>query len=423
MNDQAPPETTPETQPNPDPGAARRRAEFEALDKPYEEPPAPGETIEVAPGVHWLRMPLPAALNHINLWLIEDGDGWAAVDCGFANDETARALGAAFRRDHGRATTQPRHRHAFPPRPFGPLRLALRTARSAAMDQPDRVADAQDADVRRRCPQLGLPGDFYRLNGLDPDLTKKMQSRGNAYKWVSVEAPHSFHRLADWDVFDIGGHEWRVVVGTGHTPEHVSLYCADLGVLISGDQILPRITPNITLPGSQPTTNPLDDYLTSLERFRGLMPDETLVLPSHIVPFRGLHRRIDQLADHHAERLKEIVDAVDRPMTAAQLLPVLFGTGRKFDIFEQGFAMGEALAHLRLSGETQGEPASWPIGDDGLIRYAPSADRRVEPEPFRQPPPSVARDRGDYTQTHPIYCSNTRTLTSSCDICLARPDP
>lgn len=368
MTEQATPDTP--TDPSPDPGALRRRAEFEALDKPYEDPPEPGETIEVAPGVHWLRMPLPAALNHINLWLLEDGDGWTAVDCGFANDETRglwsrhfagtmggrplkRVIVTHFHPDHSGLCGWLCEQHGAP----------LWISRTEWLMHKMLMFDD---DARNS----GFQADFYRLNGLDPDLTSKMQSRGNAYKWVSVEAPHSFHRLADWDVFDVGGHEWRVVVGTGHTPEHVSLYCAGLGVLISGDQILPRITPNITLPGSQPTTNPLDDYLTTLERFRGLMPDETLVLPSHIVPFRGLHRRIDQLASHHAERLKEILDAVDRPMTAAELLPVLFGTGRDFDLFEQGFAMGEALAHLAYL-EKRGELVV-ARHDDGLIRYAPA---------------------------------------------------
>lgn len=370
MNDQAPPENKPESPPNPDPGAAQRRAEFDALDKPYEEPPAPGETIEVAPGVHWLRMPLPAALNHINLWLLEDGDGWTAVDCGFANDET-RALWAR----HFAETMGGRPLKRVIVTHFHPDHSGLSGWLCEQHDAPLWISRTEwlmhkmlmfDDDARNS----GFQADFYRLNGLDPALTKKMQSRGNAYKWVSVEAPHSFHRLADWDVFDVGDNEWRVVVGTGHTPEHVSLYCAELDVLISGDQILPRITPNITLPGSQPTTNPLDDYLTSLERFRGLMPDETLVLPSHVVPFRGLHRRIDQLAGHHAERLKEILDAVDRPMTAAQLLPVLFGTGRKFDMFEQGFAMGEALAHLAYL-EKRGELVM-ARHEDGLFRYAPA---------------------------------------------------
>ena len=328
--------------------------------------------MEVAPGVPWLRMPLPAALNHINLWLLEDGDGWTAVDCGFANDETRglwarhfaetmdgrplkRVIVTHFHPDHSGLCGWLCEQHAAP----------LWISRTEWLMHKMLMFDD---DARNS----GFQADFYRLNGLDPDLTRKMQSRGNAYKWVSVEAPHSCPPGWPTGTFSTleatNGGSWSA---PAHTPEHVSLYCADLGRAHLGrSDPAAHHRPNITLPGSQPTTNPLDDYLTSLERFRGLMPDETLVLPSHIVPFRGLHRRIDQLAGHHAERLKEILDAVDRPMTAAELLPVLFGTGRDFDLFEQGFAMGEALAHLAYL-EKRGELAV-AHHDDGLIRYAPA---------------------------------------------------
>ena len=350
--------------------AKQRQDDLAALQFPFgDDKPAPGKTIEIAPGVHWLRMPLPAALDHINLWLIEDGDGWTIVDCGFANDET-RALWRGLFESFMAGRRAPRvivtHFHPDHSGLAGWLceqhEATLWISRTEWLMHKMLMFD----DAGRNS---GFQSEFYRKNGLDADDAYKMVKRGNAYQWVSVEAPHDFHRLTDGETFDIGGHQWRVIVGTGHAPEHVSLFCADLKLLISGDQILPRITPNITLPGSQPTTNPLDDYLTSNERYREL-PDDTLVLPSHILPFRGLHTRVDQLARHHDERLGEIIEAVDRPMTAAEIVPVLFGGDRKFDLFQKGFAMGETLAHLAYL-EKRGQLART-AGDDGVYRYRPA---------------------------------------------------
>jgi len=351
--------------------ADQRKADLAALDFIFgDEKPEQAQTIEVAPGVHWLRMPLPASLDHINLWLIEDGDNWVIVDTGFANDET-RALWRRIFDDRMAGQQAPRiivtHFHPDHSGLAGWLceqqDATLWISRTEWLMHKMLMFD----DAGRNS---GFQSEFYRLNGLPADDAYNMVKRGNAYQWVSVEAPHDFHRLTDGEEFEIGANTWRVVVGTGHAPEHVSLYCESLRVLISGDQILPRITPNITLPGSQPTTNPLDDYLTSIARFRDL-PEDTLVLPSHILPFRGLHTRIEQLERHHADRLGEIMEAVDQPMTAAEVLPVLFGRGRKLDLFERGFAMGEALAHLAYL-EKQGK-LQRTRSEDGLFRYGPAA--------------------------------------------------
>jgi glyoxylase-like metal-dependent hydrolase (beta-lactamase superfamily II) len=350
--------------------AEQRKADFAALDFPFgDKTPAPAETIEVAPGVHWLRMPLPAALDHINLWLLEDGDDWVIVDTGFANDET-RALWRTLFKEQMGGRPAPRiivtHFHPDHSGLAGWLceqhDAQLWISRTEWLMHKMLMFD----DAGRNS---GFQAEFYRLNGLNAGDAYKMVKRGNAYQWVSVEAPHDFHRLTDGEEFDVGGRSWRVIVGTGHAPEHVSLFCEELRVLISGDQILPRITPNITLPGSQPTTNPLDDYLTSIDRFRQL-PEDTLVLPSHILPFQSLHKRVEQLQRHHADRLGEILDAVDRPMTAAEVIPVMFGANRDFGLFERGFAMGEALAHLAYL-EKQGRLRR-SQDSDGLFRYAPA---------------------------------------------------
>jgi glyoxylase-like metal-dependent hydrolase (beta-lactamase superfamily II) len=170
-----------------------------------------------------------------------------------------------------------------------------------------------------------------------------MRQDGNTYRKRVEQAPATYTRMQEHDEIVIGDHTWRVIVGAGHVPEHVCLYSAALGVLISGDQVLPKITPNISLWANDASGDPLGDYLDSLVKFEHLPPD-TLVLPSHQKPFYGLHARLAGLADHHAERLDDVIAACDGPMTATDFLPVLFK--RKLDLHQMGFAMGEGLAHL-----------------------------------------------------------------------------
>jgi glyoxylase-like metal-dependent hydrolase (beta-lactamase superfamily II) len=177
--------------------------------------------------------------------------------------------------------------------------------------------------------------------------------------------PAAFRRLADGAAIDIGGREWRVVVGEGHAPEHACLYCAEAAALIAGDQVLPRISPNISVPPYEPEADPLARYLASLLRLRAAVPPETLVLPSHDLPFFGLHLRIDALAAHHRARCAAILAACERPQSAADLLPVLFR--RSLDRHQIAFALGEALAHLHyLRGEGALEGST---GADGVERF------------------------------------------------------
>ena len=168
---------------------------------------------------------------------------------------------------------------------------------------------------------------------------------------------------------EIGGREWRVIVGEGHAPELAALYCAETGVLIASDQILPRISPNISVPPHEPEGDPLARYLRSLDKFRRALPSETLVLPSHNLPFRGVHARIDELAAHHAERCDEALAACIRPQSAAELLPVLFR--RKLDRHQTAFALGESLAHLHyLYGQGELDRFADTDGADRFLRKA-----------------------------------------------------
>jgi glyoxylase-like metal-dependent hydrolase (beta-lactamase superfamily II) len=171
--------------------------------------------------------------------------------------------------------------------------------------------------------------------------------------------PQTYRSMRDGQSFRIGRHDWRVITGFGHAPEHAALYCADLNVLISGDMVLPRISTNVSVPSVEPEANPVQLYLDSLAKYRHL-PDDTLVLPSHGKPFRGLHTRIGQLADHHRERLAEVVVACATPQSAADIVPVMFR--RALDAHQLSFALGEALAHLHK------------LWFDGVLRRSAGAD-------------------------------------------------
>jgi glyoxylase-like metal-dependent hydrolase (beta-lactamase superfamily II) len=330
--------------------------------------PEPGGTIEVARGIRWLRMPLPFKLDHINLWLLEDGAGWAIVDCGIARDETKalwrQVWGATL---GGRPITRVIVTH-FHPDHMGLAAWLTRewgvelwcSAGEYVMARAMRVIGTEDND-------RAAHAEFYRRHGVDAAQLELLKKRGNHYPDVVLPLPGSFRRLEHGQSLRIGAHDWRVIVGTGHAPEHACLYCPDLDLLISGDQVLPRITTNVSVWPSEPEADPLAKYLGSLDLFRPL-PADTLVLPSHDRVFTGLHARLDMLKRHHDERLDAVAAACKaKPVAAAQLIVLLF-PGRELDTHQMGFAMGETLAHLHYLeglGRLRRE-----VDRDGVIRFA-----------------------------------------------------
>jgi glyoxylase-like metal-dependent hydrolase (beta-lactamase superfamily II) len=211
-----------------------------------------------------------------------------------------------------------------------------------------------------------LRRDFARRAGLDEEASQVFAERQGNYRRGVPSLPAGFHRIAEGSTIEIGGREWRVIIGEGHAPEHACLYCAEAGVLIAGDQILPRISPNISVQTYDPEGDPLARYLASLQKLRAALPPEILVLPSHNLPFYGVHERIDELAAHHRARCDEVIAACARPSSAADLLPVLFR--RQLDRHQMGFALGEALAHLHYL-EAQ-SALSRQTGSDGVNRFA-----------------------------------------------------
>jgi len=207
---------------------------------------------------------------------------------------------------------------------------------------------------------------FFALHGLtDPDSLAQVRARTDYYSRLVPQVPARYRRLMDGMKVEICGHTWQCIAGYGHAPEHMALYCNGLGVLISGDMVLPRISTNVSVVDVEPEADPLRLYLESIERFRPL-PEETLVLPSHGKPFTGLQVRIDQLQQHHLDRFAEVLAACsERPHSAADLLPVLFK--RVLDLHQTTFAMGESVAHLHTLAY-QSRLRALPLAD-GVLRY------------------------------------------------------
>ena len=336
--------------------------------------PPTGTTLEVAPGVRWLRMPLPFALDHINLWLLRDRDeagreGWAIVDCGIANDATRAAWEQVFANElQGLPVLRVIVTHMHPDHiglaHWLTERWGVRLWISATDYNAARLASQSTT---------GFGGEsaaaFMASHGLtDPDAVDKVRKRSNYYASMVPQVPARFRRLMGGDTLRIGEHDWTCHAGYGHAPEHISLHCAALGVLISGDMVLPRISTNVSVIDLEPEANPLPLYLASIGRMLAL-PAETMVLPSHGKPFRGLHTRVGQLVAHHDERFADLMAAcAQAPQTAASLLPVLFR--RPLDLHQTTFAMGESIAHLHalwLRGELKRE-----LGADGVLRFSPA---------------------------------------------------
>jgi len=325
--------------------------------------PEPGAAIAVADGAWWIRMPLPFALDHINLWLLEDGDGWTVVDTGIGSEATrelwARVLAGpmAERRVKRIVVT-----HYHPDHVGNAAWLSERTGAPVWMTASEFLsAHAARDDTAGFDRATGI--DFFGRNGLDVSTIPEKTRLGNAYRRGVPELPGQYRRLMHGDTLTIGGHDWRVICVFGHAPEHAALHCPSLDLLISGDQVLPRITTNVGVWGNQPEANPLRLYLDSFARFADI-PGSVRVLPSHDRVFEGLHARIIQLGAHHAERLAKLLDACDRPVTAFEVLPVLFR--RKLDEHQLGFAMGEAIAHMHY---LHAEGKLRRIEEDGVRRY------------------------------------------------------
>lgn len=316
------------------------------LEYPYQEGPAEGELREVANNVYWLRMPLPMSLNHINLYIIRDPDGWIVIDTGIRGQETRDIWLKIFERyldnlpvkqiicthmhpDHtGQAGFLHQHWQA-------PLLMSYSEYYQARV----MVSQMQGNDHWQM-------SEHYLRNGIEESFLNEMRDARSNFTPQPEDhpIPASFVRLEDEQELEMGGTTWRVVTGTGHSPEHVCLYSAGIRVLISGDQVLPIITSNVSVHPTEPQANPMQGWLNSHEKLKKLLPSDLLVLPAHNLPFYGLHERLDQLIEHHEERMLIIEQACQSPQKGADLLPLLFN--RQLEGMTKLMALGECVAHI-----------------------------------------------------------------------------
>jgi glyoxylase-like metal-dependent hydrolase (beta-lactamase superfamily II) len=333
----------------------------EALRYPWENHPGPDQVVEVMPGILWVRLKLPFRLNHVNIYLLADGDGWAMVDSGFGNEESIAAWTALFEGALARVKiTRLIVTHSHPDHVGLAGWVVERFGCPLLMSQVEYLQSVyfqnRGTEERKQAQRL-----FFRRHGMDESLTDKLLGRGQDYlKQVSI-LPPAYRRVSHGDEISIGARRFKVITGGGHALDQVMLYCAADKLFLSADQVLSKISPNVSVWAVEPDQNSLGEYLASLASLTTTLPYDLLVLPGHGVPFYGLKTRIKQLADHHEERCRLIAEACrETSQTSKELVPVVFHK-HALDAHQMGFASGELVAHVnymlvegRLTGEEVG---------------------------------------------------------------------
>jgi glyoxylase-like metal-dependent hydrolase (beta-lactamase superfamily II) len=315
------------------------------LTYPEPAPPPPGTLLEIAPGILWFRLALPFLLDHINIYLIEDGNGWTLIDTGLGDAATARAWEALL---------------------AGPLSARPITRIIVTHFHPDHVGSAGWLLKRFEVPlymsateyllSLNMHLDpaaleaehyrrFYRSHGLDDATTQNVVTKGHEYLRIVSGLPKTFRRLIAGDIISIGARDFEVLTGGGHSPEQIMLLSRGDKILFAADQVLAKITPNVSVAAVDPEGDPLGIYLRSLRTLTDTVAADVLALPGHQLPFQGLHARANQLEHHHLLRCQAIARACQTlPRSAAELIPFIFE--RALDAHQMGFAFSEVLAHV-----------------------------------------------------------------------------
>ena len=331
---------------------------------PWDTPPGPGEAIEVAEGVLWMRLPLPMKLDHVNVYALDDGDGWTVIDTGFDSRQSRETWQALLSGPlAGKPVTRLVVTHHHPDHiglagwfqtEHGAELVTTRTAwllgRMLTLD----VQQAMSEETR----------GFYQAAGMDPEiLAERMAERPFNFADVVAPLPLGFTRIKQGDVIRMGGRDWDVHMGNGHAPEHATFWSRDDNLVLSGDQILPSISPNIGVYATEPEADPLADWLEACERLSLLARPDQLALGGHKLPFVGLPLRMRQLIENHRSALRRLLAHLDEPKPAsACFIPVFKRTMGKA---EYGLALVEAVAHINYlyhSGQvtrTRGEDGAW----------------------------------------------------------------
>ena len=331
---------------------------------PWDTPPAEGEAIEVAPGILWIRLPLPMKLDHVNIYALDDGDAWTIIDTGFhskrgvklwqslldgplAGKPVARVIVTHHHPDHiGMAGWfQTEHR------------AELITTRTAWLMARMLLLDEQD----RPTPEAL---QFYARAGMDKAIyDKRASERPFNFADCVAPMPQGYARIREGSTLHAAGRDWTIRIGNGHAPEHATLWSD--GVVLGGDQLLPSISPNLGVYPTEPEADPVTDWLEACERLASFAAPDQLVLPGHKLPFKGLPTRMRQLIENHHGALARLLDFLDTPKTAHDCFLPLFK--RQIGEGEYGLALVEAVAHLNhlyVAGQ-----ATRVLCDDGAYRF------------------------------------------------------
>lgn len=317
------------------------------LTYPYALPPVPGVPAQVVAGVQWLRLPLPVSLGTINVWLLADGAGTTLVDTGIYDEQTEalwRTLLDGALRDTPLTRIIATHLH---PDHVGMAGwLSRHSACRLWMTRLEYLhCRLQAGDSNRPAPEESLA--FYQRAGWDTQALERYRKRFGGFGRMLSSLPDSYRRIQNGEQLDIGGYGWEVVVGAGHSPEHACLFDPQRKLLISGDQVLPRISSNVSVHPTEPDADPMSEWLDSLAMLRRRVPDDVLVLPSHNKPFLGLHTRIEQLQVDTYSALTRLRQGLEQPRRVVDLFALLFNAPvRNDDSSRLTLATGEALACL-----------------------------------------------------------------------------
>lgn len=309
-----------------------------------ESRPADGETLPIADGVLWLRMPLPFALNHINLWLLRDEGGWVIADTG-VDTKTSRDLWRKVFAGSmgGQPATHVIATHLHPDHVGCADWLVTEFGVDLWMTREEYLlCRILIGDTGKEAPPEGLR--FYRAAGFsDAQIARYKENFGMYGKFVR-SMPQAYRRMQDGERLQFAGYEWEVIVGRGHSPEHACLYDAQRNILISGDQVLPTISPNISVWPTEPQADPLKEFFDSIDALEEKLPDDVLVLPAHGKPFRGAHVRLEELRKEHADKLDALLANSAKPRRVVDVFGDLFGAA--INDSNRIMATGEAIAHL-----------------------------------------------------------------------------
>jgi glyoxylase-like metal-dependent hydrolase (beta-lactamase superfamily II) len=330
-----------------------------------QRPPAFGELTDLLPGLFWVRLPLPTLPNHVNCWLLDDGPGWTLVDCGMDTDEIFEIWDKLWK---GLLRSRPLQNltltHAHLDHSGFASYLVKESKCAVRVTLAEWLSGWKMWHEREEGPDEQFSA-FLKGNGASEEDAAGIMSAQRKSKYPGLRPPREFIRIRDGDVVTMGQREWRVITAGGHSAEHALFHCAKDNLLIAGDQVLSHMTPSVIVPQAQPEANPMKDYLDSLARLEAL-PEDTLVLPSHGLPFRALHKRLAQMREHHLARLDDVASGISGKtnafVIAQEVFPrVLYANPRQ--------AFGEALAHLNMLASVG--RLTRDVDASGAISFAP----------------------------------------------------